>query len=105
MTRKKKVKKSPTGDKLVFETFRKPGLSTQDRLEAKYPSCFNGIVSVHRYRITFELVEESDALVGKRIQKLWHEGANHHHIAPLRDAAKAVGLELKTPFGSKFRGY
>lgn len=58
------------------------------------PTCFNGIVDVRRYKITVELVPESDDVVYQRILGMWETTSNHHEWGPLQAAAKEIGREL-----------
>jgi len=77
-----------------FETFRKPGAYAESQLKDSEPSCFNGGVSVRRYRVTFEEIEEpKDALI-QRLRKLWAECDNHHHWGPLQAEAAKLGITL-----------
>ena len=78
----------------TFETFREPTGYTVGSMTQKEPSCFNGIVSVYRYRVTIELIEEPTEVIAARIQKLWEECDNMHHFGPLRKAAEKIGLVL-----------
>lgn len=59
------------------------------------PSVGNGKVSVRRYRVTVEELEEPVEIIRERILALWKGSTNHHHWEPLRAAAAKVGLELK----------
>jgi hypothetical protein len=100
MSETKKKRKAASDYPKVVETFQEPSLyqfRSQDE-----PSSFNGIVSVRRYRITIELVDEPDEVIAARIQKLWDKCANHHHWESLRAEAKRVGLVLDIgTFGKK----
>ena len=59
------------------------------------PTCFNGDVRVLRYKVTVELIEETDEVIRARIQKMLDECDNHHHHGPLRVMDKKYDLELK----------
>jgi hypothetical protein len=80
---------------LVIETFYKLwSYQTHDWRREQEPSCFNGIVSVRRYRITVEEIDEPKEVIAARIVKLWRECDNMHHIQPIKIAAKRYGVEL-----------
>jgi hypothetical protein len=81
--------------KREFETFRKIGSFEESNLTNHNPSCFNGRVSVRKYKVTVELIEEDDQVIRDRIQKLWDECDNYHHRNPLKLVAEKHGLELK----------
>ena len=95
MAPRKKPETQPEPKTRVFETFRALGPYEIGNMTQKDPSCFNGYVSVKRYRITIEEIEEHDEIIGARLQKLWDECTNHHHRDPLKSIAKGYGLELK----------
>lgn len=80
------------------ETFQKPDFWRRDVGE---PNCFNGFVSVIKYRITYEVIEEPVEVIHERLEKLWSESDNHHHYTPLQNAAKKHGYIYKSTFGSK----
>lgn len=80
---------------ITFETFRRPGHWERRSLEHSGPSCFNGIVNVQRYRVTFEEIEDPDEVIVARIEKLWKESTNHHDWDPLRIVAARYGFELR----------
>jgi hypothetical protein len=90
----KKYTPPPEPATRVIETFRKIGQYELGNLTSDEPSCFNGRVSIHRYRVTVEKLEEPDEVLKERIQKLWDECDNSHHWGPLQDAAKGLGLKL-----------
>lgn len=85
---------------ISFETFRKVGTYEQSNLLSKEASCFNGNVSIRKYKITIEPIEESNEILAERLQKLWDECDNHHHWTPLKNVAKQIGYELQGNFGS-----
>jgi len=102
MPRKKKEAPSePKPTRVEIETFREPDSYWLGQLRKDNPSCFNGDIQVHRYRVTVELIEESPEVIGARIQELWNNCDNWHHHDPLRFAAKKIGWELKGDFGNK----
>jgi hypothetical protein len=78
----------------TFETFMKLSNYQKGNLISKEPTCFNGSVSVRKYKHTIELVEEPIEVIQARIKKLWDECDNHHHWQPLKAEAKKYGLEL-----------
>ena len=79
---------------MEFETFKAVDSFQVANLERKEPSCFNGIVEVRKYKVTVELVEETDEVIRERIQLMWDKLDNHHHINPLRREAAKYGLKL-----------
>ncbi len=78
----------------VAETFRKLEGYWLNQLINDNPSCFNGEVSVEKYRITIEKIEEPKEVYKKRLQKLWDECSNYQNWKPLEIAAKRLGVEL-----------
>jgi hypothetical protein len=103
--KKTKVKNTPPPTEensiISFETFRKIGAYEQGTLQSHKPSCFNYEVSIRKYRVTIEPVEEPNEVLAERLQKLWDECDNHHHWQPLRGAAAQIGYELQGNAGSK----
>lgn len=91
---KRKAAKQADLYPLVFETFREIGAYDVGTLTRDKPSAFNGMVSVVKYRVTVERIEEPVEVIRARIQRLWDECDNHHQWAPLRAAAAQVGLTL-----------
>jgi len=85
---------------ISFDTFKEIGLYEQQNLKFKEPSCFNGNVSIRKYKITIEPIEEPNEVLGERLQMLWDECDNHHHWTPLKRAALQIGYELKGDAGS-----
>ena len=78
-----------------FETFREFRESTQQNLTQDYPSCFNRIVRIKKYRITIEEVEETDEVIRDRIRKLWNSPevqGNHYYRSTLLAAAREYGI-------------
>ena len=92
---KKAPEEPPQGPyRTEFETFRKPGLWTLREMTQDQPTCFNGVVSIRKYRVTVEEIEEPKEVLEARLRELWAECDNHHYWAPLERAAKALGIEL-----------
>jgi hypothetical protein len=58
------------------------------------PSCFNGEVSIRRFRITVELIDEPKEVLAERLRGLWRGTKNHHNSGPLQREAEALGIEL-----------
>lgn len=86
----------------VIETFYPPGFIETCRLgEAQQPTCFNGIVRVHRYRITIEEIKESKEVIKGRLIDLWETSDNHHDYNPIQQKAKKLGIELPDTFGKR----
>lgn len=86
---------------ISFDTFRKIGIYEQSNLLKSEPSCFNGDVSIRKYKVTIEPIEESNEILGERLQKLWDECDNSHHWKPIREMAKQIGYELHNSAGTK----
>lgn len=86
-----------------IETFRK--ISDWDLRNIQYnadkPDCFNGVVSIKRYKVTVELIEEPIEVYQERLEKLWVECDNWHHWNPLENAAKEIGYTFKGERGSQ----
>lgn len=95
MGRPKQKTPEPPPFPKVIETFGNPTW-TLDQLVThhKEPSCWNSIVSLHRYRVTAEVIEEPIEVLRARMLKLWRECNNHHHWGPLESAAIKLGFEL-----------
>ena len=100
--KKKQSKTKPVlADSIIsFDTFRKIGLYEQHNLKSKEPYCFNENVSIRKYKVTIEPIEESNDILAERLQKLWDECDNRHHWVPLRNAARQISYELKGNPGS-----
>lgn len=77
-----------------FETFKKIGDYEICNLERKNPTCFNGVVSVKKYKVTIEEIDEPIEEIHKRLQDMWDNTDNPHHREPLRREAKKYGLSL-----------
>jgi hypothetical protein len=91
----KKEKQADVKSKIIsFETFRNIGLYEITNLKRDYPTCFNGQVSVLKYKITVEQIEEPNEVYVERLNKLWAECDNSHHWTPLRLLARKYGAEL-----------
>ena len=78
----------------VFETFKKIEGCGKNQLICDQPTCFNGYVSVRKYKVSIALVDEPIEVIRERIQKLWDECDNPHHWKPLREEAVKYGLAL-----------
>lgn len=96
-------KKNKAPSVIVAETFRQIGEWELGRLTQSHPSVFNGQVSVERYRITVERIEERPAVIHERLQRLWEESNNHHEWHPLKAAAAAHGYELRGDQGARHK--
>jgi hypothetical protein len=94
MKRKPKTVEIP--DKISFETFRDHrGSYYIANMTDKEPSCFNGNVSVRKFRVTIELIEEPVEVIQERLKQLWEKCDNGHHLGPLQYMGKKYGIELK----------
>lgn len=56
------------------------------------PTCHNGAVSVHRYRVIVEEIDEPLEVIQGRIRKLWRLTDNFHHTGPIQAAAALHGM-------------
>lgn len=89
---------------LVIEAFHPPIWELQNIASIhNTPIAFNENVRVHKYRITAERVDEPIEVIRERIQKLWDECDNHHHLGPLQNAAEKAGFKLEFPSGKNRR--
>lgn len=99
---KQKIVAVPEREKVVsFETFKRFGQYEIGIAKRVEPSCFNGEVSVTKYRITIEEIEESIEAYTERLQKLWEESDNHHDWQPLKYEAEKKGVVLIGSRGAK----
>ncbi len=65
------------------------------------PSCGNGDVSIRRFRITVELIDEPKEVLADRLRMLWRRTRNHHDSDTLRSAAARLGIVLdRDEFGA-----
>ena len=60
---------------------------------AAEPSLIN-YVSIRKYRVTIELIDETDEVIHERIRLLWRRCDNYKHWYPLRAEAARYGLVL-----------
>ena len=85
----------------VLETFTDPKPYWFEQMRTTEPTVWNGRVNVSRYRVTVEDIDEPDAVIAERLEKLWVESNNTHDMGPLRTEAKKIGYEFKGQWGSK----
>lgn len=85
----------------TLETFRDIRGYQLNNFKRDKPSCFNGIVNIHRYKITVELIEEPQEVLENRLQELWDNSKNYHDYEPLQAMAKKIKYELKNKRGNK----
>ena len=95
-----KIKSKKKYETICFETFRQIGPFEQNNLLKKDATCFNGMVNIHKYKVTIEPIEEPKEVLAERLQKLWDECDNSHNWTPLKEAAKEIGYELNGYAGS-----
>lgn len=58
------------------------------------PSCVNFMV-LRRWRVTAELIEESNEVLGQRLIEMWETlETNGHHSAEFRNMAAQLGVTL-----------
>ena len=95
---KKSATKPPAYPK-VIETFNG---STFGIVRQEEPRVFNGSVTIRKYRITVELVDEPIEVLQARLIDLAEKCDNFHHWTPLKREADRLGMPLETKtFGSK----
>jgi hypothetical protein len=79
---------------ISFETLRKIHQYDISNMKKDYPTCFNGVVSIKKYKVTIEEVIEPQEVYAERLQKLWDECDNYHHWTPIKEAAERIGYTL-----------
>jgi hypothetical protein len=82
-----------------IETFRDPRGCSISSLCQEKPSCFNGHVSVFRWRVTVEKIDEPIETITERLEMLWRKSDNHHDYQPLMDAAESIGYTFTGKWG------
>lgn len=100
---KKSKKINSKNNTISFETFRKIGSYTIDNLKQEKADCFNGLVSIKKYKVTIELIEEPKDVLSERLQELWDLCNNIHHWNTLKQSAKEIGYELIGKPGNKLK--
>lgn len=83
---------------VVIETFKRPGYhDIRQYVDSPFdaPWCHNDSVGVRRYRITIELIEETEEVLAERVLSLWRGAANFRQVEPLRAEAAKYGLVLR----------
>ena len=88
-------------NKIEIETFRKIGSYQIGNLKQETPSSLNSVISIKKYKISVEEIEEPIEVYEERIQYLWDKCDNYHHIDAIRTEAKTLGYTLKGSYGSK----
>ena len=83
---------------IVFETFRRLGDYEKYQFTTSDPYCWNGEVSIRKYRVTIEEIKEPHAVLVSRLQKLWEDCDNHHHWEPLSAVAASLGVTLPSRY-------
>jgi hypothetical protein len=102
----KKITKAspPEPERVVFETYRRPSAFSLDHFRQAVPGCANGEVSVRRWRVTVEPIEEPVEVLYARLLDLWERCDNHHHWGPLKAEARKLGCMLPAERMSVRRG-
>jgi len=85
----------------TIETFRDVGPYELNNLKSEEPSCFNEHVSIRKYKVTVDLIDEPIEVIHARLQKLWEESNNYHDHDPLVCMAKFYEYEFKGSRGDK----
>jgi hypothetical protein len=88
----------------AFETYWRPKPYDIDRMINGAPHVWNGEVSVRRWRVIVEPVEESVEVLYARLLDLWERSHNMHEYGPLQAAAREIGRELPSDRLGKRRG-
>lgn len=86
---------------IEFETFTPISSYGINNLTTLEPTCFNGVVKIHKFKITIEPIDEPKDVLCERLQDLWDKCDNYHHWTPIKNMAKKIGYELKGEVGSK----
>ena len=82
-------------------TFRPLGSHTLADLSQDGPSCFNGMVRIRKYKLSYEVIDEPVEVLQERLQRLWDYSTNYHDSTPLQQEAKKLGYKLVGMRGSK----
>lgn len=98
---KKNIEIIPEPTTISFETFSKIESYNISNLTKENPTCFNGDIRIEKYKVTIEKIDEPKEVYAERLQKMWDECDNHHHVQPLLNTAKQFGIELLGERGSK----
>lgn len=91
---KKAPKLPPPPPTSEIVTFRDPRGYWLENLAKTEPSCFNGIVSIKKWKVAVTAVEEPVEVLIARLRKLWRECDNHYHWQPLKSVAAKLSIEL-----------
>lgn len=76
-----------------LDTYRDP-MRLIERYAATEPSATNGDVEIIRYHVTIERIDEPAEVLHARLLKLWRTSEpNHHNWDPMREAARAIGMD------------
>lgn len=87
----------PNPAPVVTERFGEPWIDPPSRDE---PSTINGL-TIRRYRVTVELIDEPDDVLAERLRKLWRETRYNHH---LNEGFKAAAADLGITLHNDERG-
>ena len=84
-------------ERIEFETFMPPNCYHVESLRKEDTmSCFNDIVMARRYRVIIEEIPEGIAVIQARLQKMYEETNNIHHMRAIRAEADRLGIKLGT---------
>lgn len=79
-------------NRIEFETFRKP--SSYEIIKETHPSCGNGSISIRKYRVIAEEIEEPVGVLQSRLLRLCEKhGGNHHNWGLLKSVARKLGMD------------
>ena len=86
---------------IEFETFREIGNYEVSNLKQSNPSSFNGHVRIHKFKVTVELIEESEEVYKERIQHLWDHCESRYQTLAIEQKARELNYTLIGDSGSK----
>jgi hypothetical protein len=77
----------------IVESFGRPKLEAGNIISSE-PSVFNGVVSVERFKLTIERIEENPEVYRERLQCLLQQRLHPDNRRAIKDAAKRLGVDL-----------
>lgn len=101
--RRKHAKVYPEFEKTEVDTFLSPHTIVKDCELSAMPTVHNGILNFRRYQVTIELIDESHEVLVERLEYLWATCLNMANAETLRNAAKALDLQLTGDWGREKR--
>jgi hypothetical protein len=99
---KEKSKSKDKGPfKEEFETFKNINNIPLYHMCQDKPTCFNGTVSIRRYRVLIQEIMEPREVLQERLQALWETERNYLSIESMQAYAAELGMTLTGAMGSK----